>query len=33
LYNPRALLWQISIIIVLTAVLSKSDRDMVTAPL
>jgi len=31
LYNPRALLWQISIIIVLAAVLSKSDRDMVTA--
>jgi len=32
LYNPRALLWQISIIIVLAAVLSKSDRNMVTAP-
>jgi len=33
LYNPRALLCQMSIIIVLAAVLSKSDRDMVTAPL
>jgi len=33
LNNPRALLWQISIIIVLAAVLSKSDRNMVTAPL
>jgi hypothetical protein len=33
LYNPRALLWQISIIIILAAVLSKSDRDMVIAPL
>jgi hypothetical protein len=33
LYNPRVLLWQISIIIVLAAVLSKSDHDMVTAPL
>jgi len=33
LYNPRALLRQISIIIVLAAVLSKSDCDMVTAPL
>jgi hypothetical protein len=32
LNNPRALQWQISIIIVLAAVLSKSDRDMVTAP-
>jgi hypothetical protein len=31
-YNPRGLLWQISIIIVLAAVLSKIDHDMVTAP-
>jgi len=33
LYIPRALPQQISIIIVLAAVLNKSDRDMVTAPL
>jgi hypothetical protein len=33
LYNPRALLWQIFIMIVLAAVLSKSDRDTVIAPL
>jgi len=33
MYNPRALLWLISMIIVLAAVLSKSGRDMVTAPI
>jgi len=33
LYNPRALLRQISRIILLVAILSKSDRHMVTAQL
>jgi hypothetical protein len=30
LCNPRTMLWQITIIIILAAVLSKSDRNMVT---
>jgi len=33
LNHPKALLWQISVVIVLAAVLSKSDRDIVTASL
>ena len=32
LYNPKPLLWNIPVINVLASVLSKSDRDMVTAP-
>jgi hypothetical protein len=32
LYNPRAVLWYIPIINILAAVMSKRDRDMVTAP-
>ena len=32
MYIPRALLWHMSIIYVLAAVLCKCDRDLVTAP-
>jgi len=32
LYNPRAVLWHLSIFNVMAAVMSKRDRDMVTSP-
>ena len=32
LYNPRALLWHIPIIIILATVMNKRNRNMVTAP-
>jgi hypothetical protein len=32
MYIPRALLWHMSIINILAAILCKCDRDMVTAP-